>query len=182
MSAKKENLLEVAEQLFYEYGFRGVGLKQIISEAGVATMTLYNHFNSKEQLVAEVLKKREQRYWSYLDLYVASDSEKPFLSAVKAHGKWLNDYSFKGDMFIRAIEDYAGINEEIEYIARSHKESLLEYFEKLAKSEQIEEWQDIAIQFTLLLEGTTSMTPLIGYKAAIDHSMTMARVLVSSSS
>jgi AcrR family transcriptional regulator len=37
-------------------GFRGVGLKQIIQEANVATMTLYNHFDSKDNLVEAVLK------------------------------------------------------------------------------------------------------------------------------
>ncbi|HJF68792.1 MAG TPA: TetR/AcrR family transcriptional regulator, partial [Staphylococcus kloosii] len=37
MSKKKDDLLEVAERLFYENGFNGVGLKQIIKEANVAT-------------------------------------------------------------------------------------------------------------------------------------------------
>ena len=40
MSQKKQDILSVAERLFYEYGFKGVGLKQIIQEANVATMTL----------------------------------------------------------------------------------------------------------------------------------------------
>ena len=30
MSKKKQDLLEVAERLFYQHGFHGVGLKQII--------------------------------------------------------------------------------------------------------------------------------------------------------
>lgn len=67
MSKKKQDLLEVAERLFYEHGFRGVGLKQIIQEANVATMTLYNHFDSKEKLVEAVLQQREMRYWQYLE-------------------------------------------------------------------------------------------------------------------
>ena len=58
MSQKKQEILSVAERLFYEHGFRGVGLKQIIQEANVATMTLYNHFESKDNLVAQVLKQR----------------------------------------------------------------------------------------------------------------------------
>lgn len=58
MSQKKQDILSVAERLFYEYGFKGVGLKQIIQEANVATMTLYNHFESKDNLVAQVLKQR----------------------------------------------------------------------------------------------------------------------------
>ncbi|MFD1068158.1 TetR/AcrR family transcriptional regulator [Oceanobacillus locisalsi] len=182
MSIKKENLLETAENLFYKHGFRGVGLKQIIKEANVATMTLYNHFNSKEQLVEEVLKKRELRYWSYLDAFVDSNTDSPFIAVVEAHCKWLKQYSYKGDMFMRAIEDYTGTDNNIENIARGHKEKLLHYFEELAKTKNLENWKDAAIQFTLLLEGTTSMTTLIGSEEATKYSIAMAQMLVSSAS
>lgn len=179
MSIKKDNLLETAEHLFYKHGFRGVGLKQIITEANVATMTLYNHFESKEHLVEEVLKQRETRYWTYLNSFAASNTEAPFIAAVKAHNKWLKEYSYKGDMFMRAIEDYAGTDNQIESIARSHKERLLQYFKNLAQAQKIHHWEDIAIQFTLLLEGTTSMTTLIGSEEASKHSIAMAQALIS---
>ncbi|MGX8791108.1 TetR/AcrR family transcriptional regulator [Oceanobacillus sp. M60] len=182
MSVKKENLLETAETLFYKYGFRGVGLKQIITEANVATMTLYNHFDSKAHLVEEVLKKREARYWSYLDSFIDSNTDNPFMAAVEAHNKWLKEYSYKGDMFMRAIEDYAGTDNNIESIARGHKEKLLHYFEELAKMQSVDNWKELAIQFTLLLEGTTSMATLIGSEEAMKYSIAMARMLVSSSS
>src|SRR5690625_7094448 len=94
---KKETLLKVAERLFYEHGFRGVGLKQLISEANVATMTLDNHFPPKDNLVEEVLKQREERYWSYLDAHVEADSDSPFIRAAEAHGRWLRAQSYKGD-------------------------------------------------------------------------------------
>ncbi|QDP39209.1 TetR/AcrR family transcriptional regulator [Radiobacillus deserti] len=180
-SSKKEALLKVAERLFYEHGFRGVGLKQIIREANVATMTLYNHFPSKDNLVEEVLKKREERYWSYLDSSVELDSDSPFILAVEAHGRWLKEESYKGDMFLRAIEDYAGTNNEIEKIARGHKAKLLEYFQQLAQKKGKENELDIAIQMTLLLEGTTSMTPLIGAEKATEYSIAMAKTLVQQS-
>ncbi|GAA0441745.1 TetR/AcrR family transcriptional regulator [Lentibacillus halophilus] len=181
-SVKKETLLEVAEHLFYEHGFRGVGLKQIISEANVATMTLYNHFSSKDNLVEEVLKQREERYWSYLDAHVEMDSDSPFILAVEAHGRWLNELSYKGDMFLRAIEDYAGMDNEIETIARGHKSKLRRYFQQLAQKKGKTNVKDLADQFTLLLEGTTSMTTLIGAEKATDHSIAMARILVRQTS
>jgi AcrR family transcriptional regulator len=177
-SSKRETLLKVAERLFYEYGFRGVGLKQIISEANVATMTLYNHFPSKDNLVEEVLRVREERYWSYLDSFVEEDSDSPFILAVEAHGRWLKEHSYKGDMFLRAIEDYAGTDNEIENIARGHKSKLLHYFQELAQSKGKENEKDLANQFTLLLEGTTSMTTLIGAEKATEYSVAMARTLV----
>lgn len=177
-SIKKETLLKVAEQLFYEHGFRGVGLKQIISESNVATMTLYNHFPSKDNLVEEVLKQREERYWSYLDSHVEMDSDSPFILAARAHGRWLKEQSYKGDMFLRAIEDYSGTDNEIENIAREHKSKLLNYFQQLAQRNGKDNERDLANQITLLLEGTTSMTTLIGAEKATEHSIAMARTLV----
>lgn len=180
ISQKKEDILNAAERLFYEYGFRGVGLKQIINEADVANMTLYNHFSSKEQLVEEVLKQRETRYWSYLDHFVQGENETPFLMAVEAHGKWLDEESYKGDMFLRAIEDYAGTDNDIEEIARSHKSRLLRYFQALAKRIDEENYHDLAYYFTLLLEGATSMTTLIGPKEATVFAKEMAKKIVYS--
>ena len=178
-SEKKEALLQVAERLFYEHGFKGVGLKQIIKEADVATMTLYNHFSSKEQLVEEVLKKREERYWEYLDNAIIEEKKNPFISIVKAHGKWLEEQSNQGDMFLRAIEDYAGTNNEIEMIARSHKQNLLMYLQKIVDHTDAELEKNLAFQFTLLLEGATSMTTLIGADKATIYSLAIANKILS---
>lgn len=70
-------------------------------------------------------------------------------------------------MFMRAIEDYANTDNEIENIARGHKQKLLNYLEQLANNAGIVNGLDLAIQFTLLLEGTTSMTALLGSKSYI---------------
>ncbi|UOQ86851.1 TetR/AcrR family transcriptional regulator [Gracilibacillus salinarum] len=181
-SAKKEALLEVAERLFYEHGFRGVGLKQIISEANVASMTLYNHFSSKENLIEEVLKQREESYWTYLDAAVDRDSDSPFILVVEAHGRWLKEHSSKGCMFLRAIEDYTGTDNEIESIARGHKAKLLQYFQRIAQNKDRENELDLANQMTLLLEGTTSMTTFIGAEKATEYSIAMARTIVQHTS
>ncbi|QXE02926.1 TetR/AcrR family transcriptional regulator [Terribacillus sp. DMT04] len=179
---KKDMLLQVAERLFYEHGFRGVGLKQIIKEADVATMTLYNHFPSKDKLVEEVLKRREERYWSYLDSSIASDSDSPFIRAVEGHCRWLKEHSYNGDMFLRAIEDYTGTDNEIETIAREHKSKLLHYFQQLTEEKQDKNQLHLANQLTLLLEGTTSMTTLIGADKATEYSISMAKVLFQQTS
>lgn len=178
LSVKREALLTVAERLFYEHGFRGVGLKQIIQEADVATMTLYNHFSSKERLVEEVLKQREERYWSYLDTSIQQEKEPPFLTVVKAHGNWLKEESPQGDMFLRAIEDYGGTDNNIEHIARSHKEKLFRYLQQLAIRNGETNHYDVAHYLTLLLEGTTSMTTLIGAEQATVYSLAIAKKII----
>ena len=54
----KEHILNVATGLFYREGLRAVGIDRIIAEAGIAKATLYRHFATKEQLIADYLRSR----------------------------------------------------------------------------------------------------------------------------
>ncbi len=65
-SKKKDDILKTAEELFYKHGFHSIGVKRILEEAGVATMTMYNHFASKEDLIKEILLNREEMYFRLL--------------------------------------------------------------------------------------------------------------------
>ena len=56
-SLKRDTLLDTAERLFYAEGFHATGIDRVINEAGVARMTLYNHFASKEALIEAVLER-----------------------------------------------------------------------------------------------------------------------------
>ena len=54
-SEARRRILETADRLFYEEGLRAVGIDRIVAEAGVAKMTLYTHFRSKDDLILAVL-------------------------------------------------------------------------------------------------------------------------------
>ncbi|WP_202406351.1 TetR/AcrR family transcriptional regulator [Pontibacillus yanchengensis] len=179
MSEKRKQLLNVAEQLFYDYGFHGVGLKQIIKEANVATMTLYNHFSSKDRLVEESIKNRAERYWSYLNASLEKLTESPFISIVQQHGKFLRDVSPQGCMFLRAVEVYSGTDNNITQIARDHKMKVLHFFEELAISNEINDYKNFAYQFMLIIEGATSMTQVTNSTQATDHAITMTNMLLN---
>ncbi|HTH11090.1 MAG TPA: TetR/AcrR family transcriptional regulator, partial [Acidovorax sp.] len=45
-SPKRDHLVDTAWKLFYRDGYHAVGIDTILAEAGVAKMTLYNHFSS----------------------------------------------------------------------------------------------------------------------------------------
>lgn len=52
----RERILETARNLFHKNGIRGVGVDAIAEAAGTNKMTLYRHFDSKDDLVAECLR------------------------------------------------------------------------------------------------------------------------------
>jgi AcrR family transcriptional regulator len=58
--APRERILEAACQLFYLRGIRNVSVDEIAAAAQTNKMTLYRHFESKDLLVAEYLKKLAQ--------------------------------------------------------------------------------------------------------------------------
>ena len=54
----KERILETADRLFYLRGIRAVGVDTIAAEIGISKRTLYNHFPSKDELIAAYLARR----------------------------------------------------------------------------------------------------------------------------
>src|SRR6202000_1474045 len=53
----RARLLAAAGDLFYRHGIRAVGVEAIAEAAGTNKMTLYRHFPSKDELVAEYLRQ-----------------------------------------------------------------------------------------------------------------------------
>jgi AcrR family transcriptional regulator len=53
----RARLLAVAGELFYRHGIRAVGVEAIAEAAGTSKMTLYRHFATKDELVAEYLRQ-----------------------------------------------------------------------------------------------------------------------------
>jgi AcrR family transcriptional regulator len=56
-SPPRARLLAAAGELFYRHGVRAVGVEAIAEAAGTNKMTLYRHFASKDDLVAEYLRQ-----------------------------------------------------------------------------------------------------------------------------
>jgi AcrR family transcriptional regulator len=85
----RERILAVAGDLFYRHGIRAVGVDAIAEAAGTNKMTLYRHFTSKDELVAEYLRQAargECANWERLAAAHPSDA----LAQLRA---WLKDMS-----------------------------------------------------------------------------------------
>lgn len=56
----KERILKAANRLFYAEGIRAVSVDAVVEKAGITKKTLYYHFRSKDDLVAEYIGSRDQ--------------------------------------------------------------------------------------------------------------------------
>lgn len=61
-SSARERILETAYELFSRESVRAVGVDCVIAGSGVAKMTLYRNFASRDELVLEFLRRREKRW------------------------------------------------------------------------------------------------------------------------
>src|SRR5262245_56996407 len=73
----RERILTVAADLFYRHGIRAVGVDSIAERAGTNKMTLYRHFASKDELVAEYLRRLADKASSTWDSLAAQHLGNP---------------------------------------------------------------------------------------------------------
>jgi TetR/AcrR family transcriptional repressor of nem operon len=72
----RERIVESAAQLFRERGFEGIGVADLMKEAGLTHGGFYGHFSSKEDLIAEASARalaRSLALWSNLAERAPSD-------------------------------------------------------------------------------------------------------------
>lgn len=72
-----ERVFEVAADLFYRQSIRAVGVETIVKQAGVAKISLYRSFESKDDLIVAYLENRNADYWRRVDRIMAVKQDDP---------------------------------------------------------------------------------------------------------
>lgn len=70
----RDRILDAAENLFFHEGITTTGVDRVAATAGVAIVTLYKHFGSKDNLLREVLSRRLHAWTQHWDDAVAAAS------------------------------------------------------------------------------------------------------------
>lgn len=72
---KKEAILYAAKELFKQYGYSKVSIAEIAKKASVSQVSIYNFFESKENLKNQLLKKLwEDYYETIIDIVNGNES------------------------------------------------------------------------------------------------------------
>jgi AcrR family transcriptional regulator len=72
-SPRKEVILEKAAHLFRKNGFNATSMRDLAENVGVEAASLYNHINSKAELLQEICFKIANKFTEHMDELVASD-------------------------------------------------------------------------------------------------------------
>ncbi|QTF92210.1 helix-turn-helix domain-containing protein [Halomonas sp. BM-2019] len=179
-ASKRDQLLATAERLFYEQGFHATGIDRIVAAAGVVRMTLYNHFASKEALVAAVLQARHERFLASLEAAMAAAAPgQATLALVDAHGDWLERYSRHGCIMAKAMGEFAEHSAEIHAMAAGAKADLLARLEAAVARDGLDHQAGLARRLFLALEGSNTAVALLGPETALADTRALAETLIA---
>src|SRR3954465_12585790 len=73
-SPRKEVILEKAANLFRKHGFNATSMRDLAENVGVEAASLYNHINSKAELLQEICFKTANKFSAYIDEVNAADT------------------------------------------------------------------------------------------------------------
>src|ERR671911_2733666 len=72
----RQRIPDVAAQLFREHGFEGIGVADLMKEAGLTHGGFYGHFSSKDDLIAQASAReltRSLAHWSQVGERASGD-------------------------------------------------------------------------------------------------------------
>jgi len=182
---KRDHLLAIAQRMFCEAGFHAVSVDAIIEEAGVARMTLYKNFGSKEDLIVATLKREDKMFRQWLVSAVEAQStrsQERILSLFHAlHDRFATE-GYYGCAFIRASIEYPDGGHPIHRAAREHKEMIRSYLRGLAGEVAGADPITLSEQLYLLFEGAITASQLHGEPWPAEHARQAAEKLLAASS
>lgn len=154
MSAVRERILDVANDLFYRNGIRSVGVDAIIRAADVARMSFYRHFQSKEGLALAVLKRRDERVSAWFQQQVerlAPDPAMRPLAVFDALALRFATPEYRGCAFINTIAETANPGHVWHQAAAEHKRGFENYLAALLREAGLDD--AFAPDLMLLFDG-----------------------------
>ncbi|WP_423193561.1 TetR/AcrR family transcriptional regulator [Cupriavidus sp. H18C2] len=154
----RERILDTAARLFYRDGYRATGIDRIIAESGVAKMSLYRHFPSKNDLIFEYLQRRHA-FW--MDWFEAGVRQRLAARAnldvlADTLGEWFGTDDFRGCAFINMVAESgggAGDDPRLLEQAVSHKASLQRFVAAVAAELGLRQPDQVAQEAILTIEG-----------------------------
>lgn len=186
MKSRRDELVDTALRLFYAQGFHATGIDKVLAEAGVAKMTLYKHFRSKDELILAALHRRDEQFRNWLMGEMeraSSDPRERLLAMFDALEDWFEGRAFKGMgfsgcVFINAAGEFADPDHPAHRSSCEHKRLIVDYLARLCAEAGARDPQGLAEQLALLKEGAIVTAQVRGMPDAAQTAKAMARGII----
>ena len=168
-----ERILAAADKLFYLHGIRAVGVDGVAEEAGVSKRTLYNHYPTKDDLIAAYLVGRFKHI---------APSDAPARDQILGYFERLEREfersDFRGCAYVNAVCELSDPKHPAATIALKFKEQRREWYRTLLERLGVANPDALARQLQLLAEGALSANLVWGDPTLARAAREAAAVLI----
>jgi len=179
----RARILAAAGELFYRHGIRAVGVESIAEAAGTNKMTLYRHFDSKDELVAEYLRQeagKADTFWAALETRHPGDplaQVRTWLAAMAAH---VADCNERGCALANAAVELPEKNHPARAVIEDFKRRQRGELIRLCDKAGLTEPEMLADEFLLLIEGARVTAQSMGADGLDARLTRMSEALIAS--
>ena len=183
-SPKKQFILEAAQVLFAQRGYHAVGVDRISESAGVTKMTLYKHFQGKDDLIERVLQSRDEYFRvSLLKAIEPHDAPMDKLKAIfEWHRQWFAQVEFNGCMFIKAVEEFPLQYGNIRRLSCEHKRWIQGLLRSIVDDLQHPDPEAMSVHLLIILDGLIVNANFFRFPGVVDSTWAMVSELLKSGS
>ncbi len=154
----RERIDHSAYELFSRRGIRAVGIDEVVARSGVAKMTLYRHYPSKNHLALAFLRRREE-LWTrgWLQAEVERRAVEPaarLLAVFDVFDKWFRRSDFEGCSFINVLLETDQRDHPVRLATVAHLAAIRAFLERLAREAGAADAEGLARQWHILMKGS----------------------------
>ena len=160
-AATRRRILDAAYALFYRHGYARVGVDAVAAKAGITQRTLYDHFRSKDELLAAVFELHHELALRQIERWGARATGKvsQMIDTIFADlARWAATPRWAGAGFTRLVMELADLpGHPARAIARRHKATVEAWLAQEFAKRRVKKAEQRAREIVLLLEGTTAL-------------------------
>jgi AcrR family transcriptional regulator len=179
----RERILAAASDLFYHHGIRAVGVEAIAEAAGTNKMTLYRHFSSKDELVAEYLRclaTEAGGFWTELETTHPGDPRAQLRGWLKSMQAHVVDTDQRGCALANAAVELPEKDHPARKVIEQFKAAQRDRLIGLCGATGIAEPELLADELFLLLEGARVSAQSFGPDGPASRLVRMGEALIAS--
>ena len=178
----RERILDTAAEMFYRDGVRAVGIDAVIARSGVAKMSLYRNFPSKDVLVAAWLEERNRAFWQRWDRTEAACTGDPraqleaildMVAARVSYREW------RGCPFLNTNTEFPEPDHPAHAVILANKRAVYDRLRSLATGAGAHDPDLLAQQLQLLIDGAYAIGQSLGPDGPAKTVASAGRVLIA---
>jgi len=178
----RARILKAARELFYRYGLHTVSIDAIAEAADTNKTTLYRHFASKDDLVAECLReygRMLETAWAEIERVHAGQPKEQLLAWLRFLAEFKLDGTERGCAFANAAvelpEPDHPARRVIEEFKRRHRDVIIQ----LCRKAGLRDPELLADELFLLCEGARVTIQSLGPRGPAERLAEMFQMLVA---